>query len=161
MSSETATGVLIATEKSKSWLELLSGKIPGEVTVYLILWKDRSSGRFVDYGFYLSTSEPGPMDTDPQIACEIPVPVVDSSGKGRNAEDLRASLVIAAQLLARKFVLDPSHRQLFEKFSDDSRHRARKVPTEVLDPRDYDELLRKMKGDWEDRQRERAGTEPV
>ncbi len=158
MSHETSSGTLIGIEKSKAWVELLSGKIPEEVTVYLILWQDRDSKRFVDYGFYLSTSEPGPLNTDPLIVCELPVPVVASCGRAKAVkEDLHASTFWAAHFLARKFALDASCKQLFEKFSQDSRYRAnhKMPPMEVLPPREYEELMRSLKGDWEARARDR------
>lgn len=167
--NETSTGTLIGVEKSKAWIELLQGRIPAEVTVYLILWQDRDSKRFVQNGFYLSTSEPGPLNTDPQIACELAVPVIDTSLSGRSTrtrEDLVAAYIAGADALAKAFVYDPQYKALFEKFSEDSRTRAshKMPPMEILPPRDYEELMRALKGDWEARQRDvlaTAGSEAV
>ena len=157
--SETASGTLIGVEKSKAWLELLQGRIPEEVTVYLILWQDRDSKRFVDSGFYLSTSEPGPINTDPVVACEMPVPVIDTSSSGRPKrvrEDLVAAYIAGSEVLAKAFVYDPKYRQLFEKFATDRRGTHRMPPTEVVSPRDYEHLMATLKGDWEARRKDAA-----
>jgi hypothetical protein len=161
--SETSTGTLIGIEKSKAWLELLQGRIPEEITVYLILWQDRDSKRFVESGFYVSTSEPGPIGTDPQIVCEIPVPVIDTSKTGRTKrtrEDLNAAYIAGSEILAKAFVYNPQYRQLFEKFATDSRYRAshKMPPMEVVSPRDYAHLMETLKGDWEARRRDLAAS---
>jgi hypothetical protein len=145
--SETAQGTLIAVEKSRSWPKILAGEIPDNVEVFLLFWRDRSSGRIVDYGCYLSTSEPGPVGTDPQIVCEVEVPVPASNGNQRTREDLLAVQAVAYdRYLARQLVLDPAKRLLFEELCRDLKSgyckpKTRALPTDIVSPKEYEEFL--------------------
>lgn len=137
------TGLLIGHEKSRQWHRILAGEIPEEVDVFFVLWMDRDSKRFVSETFCLSTSEGAPPNTDPFVACETTVPVVASDGAARRREDLEASLSIAALMLARQFVNDPSKRQIFDQYVRDRREQKRgpKMPVDVIPTRDFEQLF--------------------
>lgn len=153
MTENREPGLVIGHEKSRQWPRILVGEIPEEVDVFFLLWMDKDSKRFVSEGFYLSTSEGAPPNTDPFVAGEITVPVVAP----RTWESLKASYVVASELLARAFVNDPSKKAIFEQYVRDRRELGRtpKLPVERVDPREFDHLFGRALG----RAKERAAGE--
>jgi hypothetical protein len=143
--SETAQGLLIGHEKSRQWHRIVSGEIPEELDVFLILWVDRDSKKFVSHGFYFSTSEGAPPNTDPFIACEMTVPIVASDGKSRAQPDLQASAMIAAQVLAKQLVHDPDKARIWQQYVENRREQKRgpRLPMDVIDTRDFEHYFGK------------------
>ena len=136
----------VLVEKSRAWPKVLAGEIPEEIDVFLLFWVDRTTDRIVDYGSYLSTSEPGPLGTDPLVVCEMTVPVAIQPGStARTREDLVAAHGVAYELLATRLVHDPTLHQLFERLAhalrDGHCKQKTKVPIEVLSVKDYKDAI--------------------
>ncbi len=132
---------MIVLEKSASWTKILAGETPEALDVFLLFWIDPSTKKIVDYGSYLSTSEPGPIGTEALVVAEICVPVVN--------KDLVAAHRVGFDLLAIKLVHDPSLQQLFDRLKADLRDghckgktKALRLPTDVVSERDFAELMR-------------------
>lgn len=148
MSEETLTGAVgdvaepyVAAELSKSYADILGGTVPSKVDVFLILWQDRDSDRFLSWGTYLSTSEPAPHPgkVDAFVALQCRMPLLK-----RTTDDLAVAIARAKVLLEEKFFRGPKYAQLVVKLMEDlepERARRRTSQTVVTLPdREYERV---------------------
>jgi hypothetical protein len=134
---------IVATELSTSWPLILAGQIPTHVDVFLIIWQERASSRFVDYGFFMSTSEPSPhLNCDAFVVCQTTVPVpTDMTGK-RTQAHLRVAEILGANELAKRFTSGGQYGQILDKLAADRSKTPLKLAVEVVSDSDYAELKR-------------------
>lgn len=106
----------VAAELSRSYADILGGTVPREVDVFLILWQDRDSDRFLSWGTYLSTSEPPPhpgkVDAFVALQCRMPLPK-------RTTDDLAVAIARAKVLCEEKFFRTGKYAQLVLKLMED------------------------------------------